>query len=138
MSARRHCGCGKALCRQNRSGLCRRCSNIASATPDVIARRAATLRRRLATEPDMLARYRAQLDGTRTGPVNERRIRRLRAAKLPGWLPIEYRPLWSELRRELHLTAPEARAAIETQMAVDARAYARTGALQQTKGDARC
>lgn len=130
---RRTCHCGSTLCRQNRSGLCRRCSVVAIQTPELIARRVGKLRARLASEPELAARYRGQLAGTHSGALGEYRLRRLRAAKLPAWLPLEYRDLWRTLRAQ-RMTHDEVRAAIECQMAADAARYARTGALQQHQG----
>lgn len=84
--------------------------------------------RRLAADADLRALYTAQLDGTRSGPVNDRRVRRLRAAKQPEWVPVEHRALFSELRRR-GLSHDEIRETIDAQVARDARAFARTGRL---------
>jgi hypothetical protein len=126
----RSCGCGRPICRQNRSGRCASCAQIARNTPELIARRAATLRHRLATEPGMLARYRSQLAATRAGAANEYRIRRLRIAKLPDWVPVEFRDLYRELSRA-RLSPDEMRTAIDNQIEANARAFARTGRLPQ-------
>jgi hypothetical protein len=128
MSAGRHCDCGRPIHRQNRSGRCASCAQRARNSPALVARRAATLRQRLAAEPDLRARYCAQLDMTRSGAANAYRLRRLRAAKQPEWVPVEHRPLFSELRRR-GLSHPEIRDAIDGQIAIDARAFARTGRL---------
>lgn len=133
----RACLCGRPICRQNRSGRCASCAQIARNTPELIARRRATLVHRLATEPGMRARYVAQLEKTRAGTANDYRLRRLRMAKLPAWVPVEYRELYRELRHQIRLSEAEARAAIDTQISVSARAFAATGQLQQHKGDAR-
>jgi len=130
MTSGRRCRCGRPICRQNRSGRCASCAQLARNTPALIARRANSLRRRLATDPALRGRYAAQLDAQRAGPANDYRVLRLRAAKSPGWLAVEYRPLWRELRHQ-GLTREEARAAIENQMIVDAREFARTGVLQR-------
>jgi hypothetical protein len=126
----RSCDCGRPICRQNRTGRCASCAQIARNTPELIARRAATLRHRLATEPGMLARYRSQLAATRAGAANEYRIRRLRIAKLPDWVPVEFRDLYRELS-QAKLAPDEIRAAIDNQIEANARAFARTGKLPQ-------
>ncbi|ALJ14240.1 hypothetical protein [Sphingopyxis macrogoltabida] len=131
----RQCACLRPICRQNRSGRCASCAQKARNTPELIARRAATLRHRLATEPGMLARYRDQLDQTRRGPGNEYRLRRLRAAKQPDWVPVEFRELYAELSKA-GLAPAEIRSAIDNQFEANARAFARTGALPLC-GDAR-
>lgn len=99
-----------------------------------MARRAATLRRRLATEPALRRRYNAHLDTTRSGTLNEYRLRRLRASKLPDWVPIDQRGLYRELR-DARLTPAEIREALATQTAVDARTFAQSGKLQHPTGD---
>lgn len=126
----RSCDCGRPICRQNRSGRCASCAQIARNTPELIARRAATYRRRLAVDLELRARHIAQLDATRTGVVNEYRLRRLRIAKLPDWVPVEFRALYRELSRA-RLAPAEIRAAIDNQIAVHARSYERTGKLPQ-------
>lgn len=131
----RSCDCGRPICRQNRSGRCASCAQIARNTPELIARRAASLRRRLATDPALRARYSAELDRTRIGAANEYRLRRLRAAKQPEWVPVEFRDLYSELSKA-GLSAAEIRSAIDNQIAVNARAFARSGRLPQHGGAA--
>lgn len=130
MTRARTCTCGRPICRQNRTGRCASCAQIARNTPELIARRAASLRRRLATEPDLRSRYNAQLDRTRIGAANEYRLRRLRAAKQPAWVPVEFRDLYSALSKA-GLTPDEIRSAIDNQIAANARAFARTGKLPQ-------
>lgn len=131
----RSCNCGRPICRQNRSGRCASCAQIARNTPELIARRAASLRRRLATDPALRARYSAELDRTRVGATNEYRLRRLRAAKQPEWVPVEFRDLYSELSKR-GLSPDEIRAAIDNQVTAHAHAFARTGTLPLC-GDAR-
>lgn len=126
MTRQRFCSCSRPICRQNRSGRCASCAQLARNTPELIARRAATLRDRLATEPALRDRYAAILATTRTGAVNDYRLRRLRAAKLPDWVLPDMRDLYRELR-DARLTPAEIREALATQTAVDARAFAATG-----------
>lgn len=76
----------------------------------------------------MRRRYNGHLDTTRTGALNDYRLRRLRAAKLPDWVPVDMRALYRELR-DARLTPAEIREAMATQTAVDARAFARAGAV---------
>lgn len=76
----------------------------------------------------MLERYRDQLDQTRRGAANDYRVRRLRAAKQPDWVPVEFRELYADLSKA-GLTPAEIRSAIDNQIEVNARAFARTGML---------
>lgn len=126
MTRPRHCLCGRPIHRQNRSGRCASCAQLARNTPELVARRAATLRRRLATEPALRALYTSQVTANNAGRANDYRLRRLRAAKLPDWVPVDMRDLYRELR-DARLTPDEIREAMATQTAVDARAFAATG-----------
>lgn len=124
----RQCACLRPICRQNRSGRCASCAQKARNTPELIARRAASYRQRLASDPALRARHIAQLDATRSGPANDYRLRRLRAAKQPDWVPVEFRELYAELSKA-GLRPAEIRSAIDNQIEVNARAFARTGML---------
>jgi hypothetical protein len=60
------------------------------------------------------------------------RVNRASRARLL-WCPLEYRDTYRRLTRVKQLPAAEARAAILDLIAADARAYARTGELQQSR-----
>lgn len=128
MTRQRHCLCGRPIHRQSRSGRCASCAQFARNTPELVARRAATLRRRLETEPALRALYTSQVKANNAGRANDYRLRRLRAAKLPDWVPIDMRDLYRELR-DARLTPDEIREAMDNQTAADARAFAATGRL---------
>jgi hypothetical protein len=50
-----------------------------------------------------------------------------------SWCPLEYRPEYRRLRYMKEFPAAEAKAIILQQIASDAKAYARTGELQQSR-----
>lgn len=118
--------CAAPICRQNKSGLCRSCSIKRSCTPELVEQRAAKWKARIANEPALKAKLTSNLASCDQGY----RLRRLVAAKLPDWLPVEYRSLYRELMQVRRLTKSEVIASVRAQMEVDKARYAATGQLQ--------
>lgn len=94
------------------------------------------MRARLRSEPDLRERYCGQLNAARTGDLNRYRLVRLRAGKNPDWLPLEYRPLWRELRQLGVTDTAERERMVREQMAKDEAVYRRTGQLPIAAGQA--
>lgn len=115
---------------------CMSCGVKRSRTADVVARGAATLRARLGSDPDLRERYCGRLNAARTGDLNRYRLVRLRAGKNPDWLPLEYRPLWRELRQLGVTDTAERERMVRDQIAKDDAVYRRTGQLPCTAGQA--
>jgi hypothetical protein len=123
----KHCSsCDRPLDKRKRrrepTGLCRGCNlkrwQHLSAGREFAEQRAERLREML-RDPRHRERLIAQ--------------RREASRKRMAWCPLEYRDTYRRLTRVKQLPAAEARAAILDLIAADARSYARTGELQQSR-----
>lgn len=130
----KHClDCNREVGPKNKSGRCASCAQKRALTPEVIARRAATLRARMEAEPELRAKYRDRIVAQTFGEANEHRLKRMIAAKLPDWLPVEYRPLYRELLHGRKAKASELKPIIMAQIEADRAIYRRTGRLPQSE-----
>lgn len=105
--------CGKPLSAVNASGYCRKHYGAANNSE-----RTAAINRARWSDPEF-----------RDRAVHTMRLRGMGRV---AWCPLEYRVDYRRLTRVKHLAASQARAIIETQIATDARRYARTGILPQS------
>lgn len=132
--------CEKTLGKRNLTGRC--VHHPLPATPETIAKRGASIKRKFATDPAFRARHKAKagrqtVEGRQsigkstkarklweigqkhiTPEVIKRRSASMRATKL-AHIAVEYRDLYTELRRNHRMSVADALAAVNQQQAAD-------------------